>query len=857
VSAAPGGDVQKGELRKYTDNVAVSHLHDRFSRRQECQASLINYKRGGTPFLNLVTIVPISHWHSDEVEFLVGFQVDLVQAPNAILASMQDGTYQVSYQVLQNVSRPLPPAGRALGPPKRVRRRRELTAEMRDVVESSGRESAAAILRKLDRGTLEKTDKAVMGEWYKTLAEHTDGERALSLASDRPAASSEEVVADPPPHPPHPLSADFAHVLSLKGQFLYASPFVRNVLGYEAEELQGKFIGDLCHPSDIVSVMRELKEATQAAPYGQTVKTVNYLCRVRRKVGGYLWLECTGRLHVEPGKGRKVVVLTGRERVLPRLEWSAIGAAGGLGPLNQDEGWGMLSNEGLILYASAELQAILGARSAGQLLGDSLFEHVPAPLGPPPRATTTMSPSQLQPSADDAAHARIKEALATVSRGLPKNGGITVRHSILLPAAAAATAGSNGGGSGGHSSGRHSSAASSSRAGAGAGSSGGRPIIVLHEVATTFYAVHLDPPWPDPRSIERSSSSSSTTDGSATPESRGFGNGGGGGSRASPVGSPETDSFPLEEGQGPSLRRSKPPPIVFQLKVVRPPPPIPSGHPSPSPSSSASPATTMAGVPTGRPPLAEPTTDVFAEISLQRESSWVYELQQLKRSNGRLRKELAAIRASRQVSSAAAPPPQKAEPGAKRKRSTDPKPPQQQQQQQQPMGQPTYLPAGASAEVGGGGIGLGLQPSFPQQPVPTVADVVMQRQRQQQQQQQQQAGLFDRPSPSSISPPPVAGAALSGTYPGRPSPPSSAQRMPPTSAFVGAGDSAGARQAAYQASLYRAQSSQLLLGSSAAGQVGGQQVPAAVAGGSRPDFYYPPGSAPPPPPPPAVANRQL
>lgn len=119
--------------------------------------------------------MPISHWHSDEVEFLVGFQVDLVQAPNAILASMQDGTYQVSYQVLQNVSRPLPPAGRALGPPRRVRKRRELTAEMRDVVESSGRDSAALVLRKLDRGALDKADKAVMGEWYKTLAEHTDG----------------------------------------------------------------------------------------------------------------------------------------------------------------------------------------------------------------------------------------------------------------------------------------------------------------------------------------------------------------------------------------------------------------------------------------------------------------------------------------------------------------------------------------------------------------------------------------------------------------------------------------------------------------------------------------------------------
>lgn len=594
---------------------------------------------------------------------------------------------------------------------------------------------------------------------------------------------------------------DFAHVLSLKGQFLYASPFVRNVLGYEAEELQGKFIGDFCHPSDIVSVMRELKEATQAAPYGQTVKTVNYLCRVERKVGGYLWLECTGRLHVEPGKGRKVVVLTGRERVLPRLEWSAIGASGGLGPLNQDEGWGMLSNEGLILYASNELQEILGARSASQLLGDSLFEHIPAPLGPPPRATT-MSPSQLQPSADDAAHAKIKEALATTSRGLPKNGGITVRHSILLPSVAGHSSSGDGG--------RHSSAASSRQASGGGGgggtggSSGGRPLMVLHEVATTFYAVHLDAPWPDPRSIDRSASSN---DGSATPETY---CGGGSGSRASPVGSPETDSFPLEERQGPSQRRSKPPPIVFQVKVVRPPPTTRGG--------SASPASAVM-TPVGKPPLAEPTTDVFAEISLQRESSWVYELQQLKRSNGRLRKELAAIRASRLQQ-------QRVESGGKRKRSSDSK----------PAGNGVPSAYGGDAQLG-----LGLQQQqqqgFPsasaqQQPAPTVADMLLQKQ------QQQQRAAFAARSSSSVSPHSHAAAASSAAE-GGPwvSPPSYAYRPPslplPASAAASTSTAPAAsavdpRRAAYQASLYRAQSVQL-----------------ATAGQSQPQ----------PPPPPQASGR--
>jgi hypothetical protein len=51
--------------------------------RQEAQISLINYRRGGQPFMNLLTIIPIT-WDSDQVKFYVGFQVDLVEQPNSV-----------------------------------------------------------------------------------------------------------------------------------------------------------------------------------------------------------------------------------------------------------------------------------------------------------------------------------------------------------------------------------------------------------------------------------------------------------------------------------------------------------------------------------------------------------------------------------------------------------------------------------------------------------------------------------------------------------------------------------------------------------------------------------------------------
>jgi hypothetical protein len=77
---------------------------------KECQASLINYRRGGIPFINLVTVVPIP-WEGTDIVYHVGFQVDLVEQPNAILRNMRDGSYTINYTVANPPQAPLPSAG--------------------------------------------------------------------------------------------------------------------------------------------------------------------------------------------------------------------------------------------------------------------------------------------------------------------------------------------------------------------------------------------------------------------------------------------------------------------------------------------------------------------------------------------------------------------------------------------------------------------------------------------------------------------------------------------------------------------------------------------------------------------------
>lgn len=80
---APDGKVQPGIKRKYVDDQAVLHLKNMISQRQEAQISLINYRKGGQPFMNLLTMIPIT-WDSDEIRYFVGFQVDLVEQPTSI-----------------------------------------------------------------------------------------------------------------------------------------------------------------------------------------------------------------------------------------------------------------------------------------------------------------------------------------------------------------------------------------------------------------------------------------------------------------------------------------------------------------------------------------------------------------------------------------------------------------------------------------------------------------------------------------------------------------------------------------------------------------------------------------------------
>lgn len=308
---SPDGKVEAGVKRKYVDDDSVLYLKNMINMRREAQISLINYRRGGQPFMNLLTMIPITWDNTEEIKFFVGFQVDLVEQPNSMTNKNPDGSYSINYQ-------------RGLTMPRYVFSPAD-HASQPDLGQTITRDEVSNVLSTFGTTGDSEITKRI---WDKVLLENTD---------------------------------DVVHVLSLKGLFLYLSPSSRKVLEYEASELVGTALSSVCHPSDIVPVTRELKDTSSGA-------SVNVVFRIRRKRSGYMWFEGHGSLHTEQGKGRKCIILVGRERPVYTLSKSDIRASGGIG---DNELWTKMSTSGMFLFVSSNVRQLLD-KQPEELVGTSI-----------------------------------------------------------------------------------------------------------------------------------------------------------------------------------------------------------------------------------------------------------------------------------------------------------------------------------------------------------------------------------------------------------------------------------------------------------------------------------------------------
>ena len=422
---SPTGNVAKGESRRFASPEAVSYMRKLLSSSKECQTTLINYRKGGHAFINLVTVIPLrggvhnTPEEADEVAYHIGFQVDLTEQPNRILDKLRDGSYHNSSWGISSVASNAGLSGisRGLGQLAQAQNMTNIgtkggrhgqmmsiavSKELRNLIADTTFTDSVPISTRTNMsgptnasiGSVEQANNATMPlTMFVTSPPSSTSVNRMSAGGNTMAGSIPISLSPSLSLLLLEFLPDFLLVLSLKGAFLYVAPSVRLVLGYEPEELVGRSISDVCHPADLVPLMRELKEGSvsglsiagsndvgsstasnlvpksvdllfralpkvsMASPSSQTQKTSveqdDFQPPRSSSVSGsqssrssgtlcsndpsdetappYVWLECRGRLHVEPGKGRKAIILSGRARWMPVVRWGSVDKAGSLG----------------------------------------------------------------------------------------------------------------------------------------------------------------------------------------------------------------------------------------------------------------------------------------------------------------------------------------------------------------------------------------------------------------------------------------------------------------------------------------------------------------------------------------------
>ena len=368
---APDGNVVKGGERRFTSHSSVTEMKKAAVANKECRTCLINYKKDGTAFMNLVSIIPLpggvhnTPLEADHIAYHIGFQIDLSVQPDAILCKLKEGTY-VTDNANQHIFQH---SMDALTQSTRDRRLGSMTSP-----------SAIPVSKSLR--TLLANEKFVKSVPFTPMSSDNSPQPAVrSIPMDDDQLLSLTLLGGSP---------DFVHVLSLRGLFLYVAPSVKRFLGYTAEDLTGKMILDYCHPADFVPLTRELKKSSIPSPDSgslATPKKVDLLYRMKSKDGTFVWVESRGRPHVESGKGRKVIILSGRVRPMPKLAWGSLSQTGGLAvpapSVNGDpaastssrEFWGIVNPDGTFLFVGTSVRDLLGW-SVAEVIGQPLEDFV-------------------------------------------------------------------------------------------------------------------------------------------------------------------------------------------------------------------------------------------------------------------------------------------------------------------------------------------------------------------------------------------------------------------------------------------------------------------------------------------------
>lgn len=78
------------------------------------------------------------------------------------------------------------------------------------------------------------------------------------------------------------------HVLSPKGEFVYATPCIQHLAGWSPDDLFGRSIFEFIHHDDVEAVRRDFTDASKAKG------PLSLYYRFKTQAGGYILFEITG-----------------------------------------------------------------------------------------------------------------------------------------------------------------------------------------------------------------------------------------------------------------------------------------------------------------------------------------------------------------------------------------------------------------------------------------------------------------------------------------------------------------------------------------------------------------------------------
>jgi hypothetical protein len=363
---SPNGVVPKGSVRTYTDMGIVSQMKHAIEQRKEFQVSLLNYKKDGSPFVNLFTAIPINLVppFQGEPTHYVGFQVDMISQPATLLDRMQSGLYTVNYSLprekLQTTSispslsettipgasfpGPTIPGSSFPGPTipgSSFPGTTSLGASGTTIPGASFPRTTFTAMRSI-HSHAGRVSQAMIQSTQETLIS------PMTFAFPKSTHSSSSGSIDKTADPQHALmkacfdsAADVIHIISGRGKIQFTSS--SRILEYEDEDILEHMVDDFIHPADAIMFHRELRILASVAKGGRN-ESFEMMLRFKRKHLGWIWLETIGtNLYMDRHRG---VVLYHRTKNLgsipePLLQLDAA-----------ESTWFKCSRHGLILWCS-------------------------------------------------------------------------------------------------------------------------------------------------------------------------------------------------------------------------------------------------------------------------------------------------------------------------------------------------------------------------------------------------------------------------------------------------------------------------------------------------------------------------